>query len=102
MLLEPTPHKRILRNCENINADELIANELIAEDPNDVVNIWPMTKDGINAPGSQLNISENMLRAILERYGIAPATASHIRGQEQIFGSRVSSDKDGTVNAFGI
>jgi hypothetical protein len=37
----------------------------------------------------------------LTKYDIAPAACSHIRGQEQIFGSRVTKDENGQVQAFG-
>lgn len=50
---------------------------------------------------SKFNISRSALFKIMTKYDIAPAACSHIRGQEQIFGSRVSKDKSGEVKAFG-
>jgi hypothetical protein len=49
----------------------------------------------------QLDISEDSLLRILTRYNIAVGSLSHIRGQEQIFGSRLTQDQDGKVEAFG-
>jgi hypothetical protein len=50
---------------------------------------------------SKFNISRHSLFNILTKYDIAPAACSHIRGQEQIFGSRVTKDENGQVQAFG-
>lgn len=49
----------------------------------------------------KLNISRRALFDIMTTYDIAPAACSHIRGQEQIFGSRVTKDEKGEVLAFG-
>ncbi|KAJ4407220.1 hypothetical protein N0V91_004103 [Didymella pomorum] len=41
----------------------------------------------------RMNISRSALLKVLEAYDIAPGTCSHIRGQEQIFGSRTTKNK---------
>jgi hypothetical protein len=50
---------------------------------------------------SKFNISRYALFKILTKYDIAPAACSHIRGQEQIFGSRVTKDENAQVQAIG-
>lgn len=50
---------------------------------------------------SQLNISRKALFKILTRYDIAPRACSHIRGQEQIFDSRVCRDENSKIVSFG-
>ena len=50
---------------------------------------------------SQLNISRRALLKLLTKFDIAPLASSHIRGQEQIFGSRVCRDEAGSVQSFG-
>lgn len=49
---------------------------------------------------SVMNITEATLRKVLLWYDIAPATASHIRGQEQVFGSKCSFDENGREVSF--
>lgn len=50
---------------------------------------------------SQLNISRESLFEVLTKYDIAPLACSHIRGQEQAFGSRACRDESGNVVSFG-
>lgn len=50
---------------------------------------------------SQLNISRKSLLEVLTKYDIAPLACSHIRGQEQVFGSRACRDESGKVVSFG-
>lgn len=50
---------------------------------------------------SQLDISRRSLFEILTKYDIAPLACSHIRGQEQAFGSRACRDESGKVVSFG-
>ncbi|KAJ4365982.1 hypothetical protein N0V95_000359 [Ascochyta clinopodiicola] len=49
--------------------------------------------------GSRLNVSRNALLKIMTKYDIAPGTCSHIRGQEQIFGSRTMKNNENEVTA---
>lgn len=50
----------------------------------------------------RMNISRSALLKVLEAYDIAPGTCSHIRGQEQIFGSRTTKNKTtNEVTAIG-
>lgn len=49
---------------------------------------------------SELNISRRSLLKILTAYSVAPAACSHIRGQEQVYGSRVLRDM-GKTKSFG-
>lgn len=105
ILLQPTPHERLV---DSIRDDpdllkSLLANELIKNDD-------AGSSDGkssgsgdkyVNEVKSELNITRSSLLKILSRYDIAPAAASHIRGQEQIFGSRCQMEDDSaTVKAF--
>lgn len=53
---------------------------------------------------SQLNITHSSLISILSRYHIPEKVASHIRGQEQVFGSQPTYVKDGDherLKAYG-
>lgn len=50
---------------------------------------------------SQLNISRESLFEVLTKYDIAPLACSHIKGQEQAFGSRACRDESGNVVSFG-
>jgi hypothetical protein len=50
---------------------------------------------------SLFNVSRKALFEILTKHDIAPAACTHIRGQEQIFGSRVTKSTDGRIKAFG-
>ncbi|KAF1932590.1 uncharacterized protein M421DRAFT_416215 [Didymella exigua CBS 183.55] len=47
----------------------------------------------------RMNISRDALLKIITKYDIAPGTCSHIRGQEQIFGSRTTKNKNNEVTA---
>lgn len=50
----------------------------------------------------RMNVSRKALLKILAHYDIAPGTCSHIRGQEQIFGTRTTKDKiTNEVTAIG-
>ncbi|KAL2845424.1 hypothetical protein BJY01DRAFT_234943 [Aspergillus pseudoustus] len=100
ILLHPTPEKRILRTLrDKIVVDNLLKNELINDQK--ITPADPKFLDEFEGEvRSQLNITRNSLLKILTRFDIAPAASSHIRGQEQIFGSRQLRDHDGTVKSF--
>jgi len=49
----------------------------------------------------RLNISRDALLKIMTKYDIAPGACSHIRGQEQIFGSRTTKNEMNEVTAVG-
>lgn len=49
----------------------------------------------------RMNISRDALFKILTKYDIAPGACSHIRGQEQIFGSRTTKNETNEVTAVG-
>ncbi|KAF2177528.1 hypothetical protein K469DRAFT_807439 [Zopfia rhizophila CBS 207.26] len=55
---------------------------------------------GVRGIVDQFNISRKALFSILTKYDIAPAACSHIRGQEQIFGSRISKTDDNVARTF--
>ncbi|KAL5335286.1 hypothetical protein BJX70DRAFT_390765 [Aspergillus crustosus] len=96
ILLHPTPEKRILRTLRDPEVVKtLLKNELIQDQkitPSD-----PKFEDEFeDQTSSLLNITRDSLLKILSRYDIAPAASSHIRGQEQVFGSRQLREDDGT------
>jgi hypothetical protein len=101
ILLHPTPEKRILRTLRDPDAVKtLLKNELIKDQT--VTPADPKFFDEFAGEvPSQLNITRSSLLKILTRFDIAPAASSHIRGQEQIFGSRQLREDDGTVKSFG-
>lgn len=49
----------------------------------------------------RINISRDALLKVMTKYDIAPGACSHIRGQEQIFGSRTTKNEKNKVTAFG-
>ncbi|KAF2796365.1 hypothetical protein K505DRAFT_348013 [Melanomma pulvis-pyrius CBS 109.77] len=98
VLLLPTVHEKIAevvaKNPEAIKV--LLKNEMydeLARDPAE-------PKDPSAFVGDQFNISQKALFKILTTYDIAPAASSHIRGQEQIFGSRVTKNKANETTSF--
>jgi hypothetical protein len=103
ILLQPTPQERLLDSIRDPAVlKSLLANELIS----DKFATSPGSTD--EKPGvdgnkyaskvkSELNITRHSLLKILTRYDIAPAATSHIRGQEQIFGSRWQMEDDHTT-----
>lgn len=48
-----------------------------------------------------MNVSRDSLLKIMTKYDIAPGACSHIRGQEQIFGSRTTKNDKNEVTAVG-
>ncbi|KAJ5964883.1 uncharacterized protein N7479_004759 [Penicillium vulpinum] len=100
ILLHPTPEKRILRTLTDPDAVQvLLKNELIND--RKVTPADPQFHDDFKGEvSSELNITRDSLFKILTKFDIAPAASSHIRGQEQIFGSRQLRDDDGTVTSF--
>ncbi|KKK12447.1 hypothetical protein P175DRAFT_0501480 [Aspergillus ochraceoroseus IBT 24754] len=100
ILLQPTPQEQVLRTIRNPEVvKSLLTNELINDQTIPPANEKPLDQRGEEVP-SQLNITRHSLLKILTRYDIAPAASSHIRGQEQIFGSRQLRDSDGAVKSF--
>jgi hypothetical protein len=95
----PTVHERIADVVsKNAAAAALFRkNELYDYPSDDPADPEPPTE----WEASKFNISRHALFKILTTYDIAPAACSHIRGQEQIFGSRVTKDENGQVRAFG-
>lgn len=58
---------------------------------------------GEDEVADELNISLDSLLKVLTRYDFPPSACSHIRGQEQIFGSRIGRDEQkNDVTTFGI
>lgn len=100
ILLLPTVHEKIAAEvAKNPDAAEVLRkNELYDEntvDPADPEKPSTFTSD-------QFNISRKALFEILTKYDIAPAACSHIRGQEQIFGSRVRKNEQKDIISFGM
>jgi hypothetical protein len=108
ILLQPTPHERLLDSIRDpVVLRSLLANELIGADhaasgvAASEEKSCSASDKHVNEVKSELNITRSSLLKILTRYDIAPAAASHIRGQEQIFGSRCLMEDDGaTVKTF--
>ncbi|WEW59164.1 hypothetical protein PRK78_004633 [Emydomyces testavorans] len=90
ILLESTPHERVLNSIQNnsVATEVLKANGLLDEKTGATVS--HMELSDTNEVADELNISLDSLLKVLTRYDIPPAACSHIRGQEQIFGSRIS------------
>ncbi|KAL4786736.1 hypothetical protein BJX76DRAFT_365234 [Aspergillus varians] len=100
ILLHPTPEKRILRTlCDPEAVKTLLKNELIKDQTATPADPKFLDEFHGEVP-SQLNVTRSSLLKILTRFDIAPAASSHIRGQEQVFGSRQLRDHDGTVKSF--
>ncbi|KAL2825473.1 hypothetical protein BDW59DRAFT_146269 [Aspergillus cavernicola] len=100
ILLHPTPEKRFLRTLRDPDVVKtLLKNELIKDQK--ITPADPKFLDEFEGEiPSQLNITRDSLLKILTRFDIAPAASSHIRGQEQIFGSRQLRGDDGTIKSF--
>ena len=60
-----------------------------------------LAQSNIREEPSQLNISRKALLEILTKYDIAPLACSHIRGQEQTFGSRIHRNEKNEIVSFG-
>jgi hypothetical protein len=101
-LLETTPNEMLLDQAKNDQdaLKVLISNGLIEDERSE--------KFGASLGGTkrqekdQFNISLDSLLKVLSRYDIPPAACSHIRGQEQIFGTRMLRDEEGNVKSFGM
>lgn len=98
ILLLPTVHEKLAAKMANDPETAVVfkKNELFDDDidPADVGKSTKWVSD-------EFNISRESLFKILTAYDIAPAACSHIRGQEQIFGSRVTKNESNEIEAFG-
>ncbi|PYH81145.1 hypothetical protein BO82DRAFT_336719 [Aspergillus uvarum CBS 121591] len=100
ILLQPTPQEKLLHTIDDPAVlKALLTNELISDRVTEPENEKVPDQREDDVP-SQLNITRSCLLRILTRYDIAPAAASHIRGQEQIFGSRQQRDEEGKMCSF--
>ncbi|XPS96524.1 hypothetical protein M3J09_005789 [Ascochyta lentis] len=97
ILLLPTVHERIAQELSQrtVAADLFRMNEMYDDKTVDPAD----PEDSATWNGSRLNISRDALLKIMTRYDIAPGTCSHIRGQEQIFGSRTTKNDKNVVTA---
>ena len=97
MVLLPSPVETITVKDEGtvrtIEKDELGSGSSGEEDA-------PRISQFAKPTPAELNISRRSLVKILTRYDVAPAACSHIRGQEQVYGSRVLRDM-GETKSFG-
>ncbi|EFR01093.1 hypothetical protein MGYG_04097 [Nannizzia gypsea CBS 118893] len=93
-LLESTPHEKILHRVNtNAAAVSVIKANALADEKT--------TAHVEDEVADELNISLDSLLKVLARYDFPPSACSHIRGQEQIFGSRIGrDDKKKKVTAF--
>lgn len=100
VVLLPTPVKCIASQVAQnpIAAKVLRTNELYDKDNEDDRDF--VEKEGKEAL-NHLNISHRSLLRILTSYDIAPAACSHIRGQEQVYGSRTQKNKANEVTSVG-
>lgn len=73
----------------------LTKNELILPSPTKIPEEPP------NPNPSQIDITSNALLKVLMHYNIAPAACTHIRGQEQVYGSRLTHDDNGQLESIG-
>ncbi|KAF2189219.1 hypothetical protein K469DRAFT_683656 [Zopfia rhizophila CBS 207.26] len=98
ILLLPTVHEKIADTVARnpAAAKVLRKNELYDEHAGD-----PADPEKASAwIGDQFNISRKSLFKIMTKYDIAPAACSHIRGQEQIFGSRARKNQENKITSF--
>lgn len=100
MVLLPTPCEIITvddeKTAKTIEKDELGADSGAGDDEG-----APRISQFAKPTPAELNISRRALLKILTTYNVAPAACSHIRGQEQVYGSRVLRDM-GETNSFGM
>ena len=100
MVLLPTP-------CETIHVEDEHTAKIIEKDELgrsgsvDTSDDVPRISQFATSTPAELNISHKSLLRILTAYNVAPAACSHIRGQEQVYGSRVLRDK-GETKSFGV
>ncbi|KAI2476219.1 hypothetical protein Ptr902_12295 [Pyrenophora tritici-repentis] len=99
ILILPMVHERIADTASQVieTADLFRRNELYDDGSIDPSEPEPP----VRWEASRFNISRRSLIKILTKYDIAPAACSHLRGQEQIFGSRVTKSEQGHVQGFG-
>ncbi|CAA9966704.1 CorA domain containing protein [Pyrenophora teres f. maculata] len=98
VLILPMVHEHIADTASQVmeTADLFRRNELY-----DDGSIDPSEPElPVRWEASKFNISRRSLIKILTKYDIAPAACSHLRGQEQIFGSRVTKNEQGHVQGF--
>lgn len=96
-ILQPTIHQRVLSDTQaEIDMKTAAAsydNELGLGRAQMEAPVTPETRD-------LLNVSHGALLKILTKYDFAPASCSHIRGQEQVFGSRIARAGE-RITGFG-
>ncbi|KAF3479621.1 uncharacterized protein GIQ15_06597 [Arthroderma uncinatum] len=94
ILLESTPHEKVLHRINtNAAAVSVLKANALADEKTEA-----HSEDEV---ADELNISLDSLLKVLTRYDLPPSACSHIRGQEQIFGSRIGRDeKKNKVTAF--
>lgn len=99
MVLLPTPVETIVIQDEK-TAMMMAKDELDTGTSGGDDDAPRMSQFATSTPG-ELNISRKSLLKILTKYHVAPAACSHIRGQEQVYGSRVLRDM-GVTKSFGV
>lgn len=106
ILLQPTEQDRIAEKLleNNSKARELLLESQLTEAKDEQRSSRRKAdeKFGPVFVPSQLDISFEALTNVLERYCIAPAACSHVRGQEQVYGSRLTKDKAGNRESLGM
>ena len=106
VLLQPTVQERLAERLLRKNSEArvlLLKNRLAIENNKRSSNASNADANGKNNVGpSQLDISFDALMNLLEHYRIPPAACSHVRGQEQVYGSRLTKDKAGNHESLGM
>ncbi|KAK8243412.1 hypothetical protein HDK90DRAFT_409253 [Phyllosticta capitalensis] len=95
IVLEPTAQYEFLRSVKKDLTNLYWDNFLGGDWQNDMLPFPIQSKTN-----SEMNITQETLLKILSKYHVAPDAASHIRGQEQTFGSRLSFSKSGEVSGL--
>ena len=100
IVLLPSPVKRIASEvAKNPKAAKVLrVNELYDKDDEDDRD---NAKKADGAALNHLNISHRSLMRILTWYDIAPTACSHVRGQEQVFGSRTQKNAQNDITSVG-
>lgn len=107
-LLDDPDYQTPLPNDSLTHTVKEVGRSAHIEDPAEEKTHAPRVSQALTQPDakveeipSQLNISRKSLLEVLTKYDIAPLACSHIRGQEQVFGSRACRDESGKVVSSG-
>lgn len=97
MLLQPTAKELLAyKACQSEKTSKVLKD-------NGLIHPGQLAQALTSEPhtNNHLDISKDSLFKVLAHYRIAPSACAHIRGQEQIYGSRTTHDESGELEAFG-